>query len=189
MFLRKNDRKVDKEITRTNRLKEKECKDCIIDVKLEHGEEIFSQYNYEDQTTLNEDFSEFLWHNAKLSPVNRPLTIKIYAQQELRRRDVSKAIKNHYREEYMDAKNELRTTNRFALATLILGILFLGLFVVFYELVNNYVLDTIAEIIAWVFIWESVYAFFLKRASLMHKCRRIQRLYSAKIQIIEKSKV
>ena len=188
MYFRKDYKKLDKEITRANRLKEKECEDCIIDVKLQHGEEIFSKYNYENLTTLNEDFSDYLWRNEKLSPASKPLTIKIHAMEELKRVEVTKAIKNYYKEEYMEVKNEIKKTNAFSLATLIIGILFLGLLFIFHQFVNVEIVNIIIEIIAWVFIWESVDSFFLKRSKLLQQGRRIQRLYTAKVEIIEKSK-
>ena len=186
MFYQKRYRQTDKEITRANRKKEKECEGCEVDVKLEHGEQIFSQYNYENQWTLDEDFSDYLWRNSKLSSLRKPLTIKIHTEKELDRARVALAIKNHYREEYMDVKNEIKKTNEFSLVALVLGVLFLGLLVLFYKVADNYILDTITEIIAWVFVWEAADNFFLKRTLLRHKALRIQRLYCAEVVVVQK---
>ncbi|MBO5394848.1 MAG: hypothetical protein J6A28_02970 [Clostridia bacterium] len=186
MFFRKELRDTDKEITRQNAKKERECEECVIDVKLEHGEQIFSQYNYENQATLDEDFSDFIWRNSKLASTSKPLTIKIHTRQELNRQRVTSAIKNHYREEYLETKNEIKKTSKFSFVALFLGLLFLGLLVVFYEFADIFILDTITEIVAWVFVWEAADNFFLKRTLLRHKALRIQRLYSAKVIIIQK---
>lgn len=187
MFFHKKYRNADREITKANRVKEKECENCEIDVKLEHGEQIFSQYNYENQTTLDEGFSDYLWRNSKLSPLRKPLTIKIHTKKELDRQRVAVAIKNHYGEEYMEVKNEIRKTNEFSIISLLLGVLFLALLVIFYKFADNYILDTITEIIAWVFVWEAADNFFLKRTLLRHKALRIQRLYSAEVVVVDQN--
>ena len=188
MFFRKEYRKIDKEIERANRQKEREMDDCVVDVKLEHGEEVFSRFNYEHKSTLNDGFSDYLWKNSKMSAKGKDLTIRIHSLKPLDRKEVKSAIQNHYKEEYLEAKDEMKKTAIFSFSTLIVGILFLSLFFVFHEFVSHYIVDTVAEIIAWVFIWEAVDSFFLRRTLLRNKCRRIQRIYSAEIEIVEKLK-
>ena len=64
-------------------------------------------------------------------------------------------------------------------STLTVGLVF------FHDLFNNYYLDIIMEIVAWVFIWEAVDRFFIERPAIYKRCVRIQKLYSAKVIIIK----
>ncbi len=185
MFWNKSQRKLDKEITKGSRLFVENEENIIISVKSNHHDQIFSEYNYESKTTLNKNLCEYLWDNAKLAPADKNLTIKIHDTSNLSKSEVESAIKTHYRREYADAKNDLKKINIFSLACTTLGVLFLIALFFLHKFVNNYFIDIIFEIIAWVFVWEAVDKWFLERPALHKRCIRIQKLYAAKIVIVK----
>ena len=185
MFWDKKYRQLDKEILKDANYFSENEDDVIIDVKVDNNTQLFSDYNYDNKKTLHKDLCDYLWENTKLVPSNKDLTINIYDRSTVTENQIEKAIKNHYRREYKHAKNKLEKINIFTLSCLIVGILFLAALVFLHEAINNYYVDIIFEIIAWVLIWEAVDRFFLERPSIKRQCKRIQKLYSAKVVVIK----
>ena len=67
---------------------------------------------------------------------------------------------------------------------LILGILFLGLFILEEMFFHTPILSIILEIVSWVFIWEAVDSFFLERLSLKEKRLQMARIYDAEMEVV-----
>lgn len=102
---------------------------------------------------------------------------------EIKREEVSAALKKHYAKEYRETKTQLKRNAAFSVIMLVLGLASLALLLLFYALYDNYYVTTVVKIMAWVFIWEAVDAFFLERGSLRRKCLRIMQLYTADISV------
>ncbi|MBQ9790747.1 MAG: hypothetical protein IJW24_04060 [Clostridia bacterium] len=185
MFFSKRQRALDKEISKGAKFYSENEETITINIKSQNHDQIFSEYNYEDKTTLNPNLCDYLWDNAKLAPLDKDLTIKIYDKSNLNSEEVGCAIRTHYRREYVDAKNELKKINIFSLACMLVGIVFLIALAFLHNAFNNYYIDILLEISSWVFIWEAVDRWFLERPSIRRKCIRIQKLYSAKIVIVK----
>ena len=155
MFLNKKSRQLEKEIL-SHATTQSESENYIINIKTEHQEQILSSFNYDNKDTLNNEFCNYLWENAKMMPPNKDLQINIYSKEEINEQEVIKATKTHFAREYAETKLELSKTNFVALVSLLLGILSLALLLVFYSVLDNFYLTTLTEIMAWVFVWEAV---------------------------------
>lgn len=183
MLTRKQFKKLDNEILKDNYYDTEE--DFVdINIRVENKSQIFSSYNY-DNDTLNHSLGEYLWERAKLVPITKDINIKIHTNQNIEKREVKKAIQTHLKSDYIESKENLKKTNIIALSTLMLGILFLALFLLFSTLSAHFILVTITEIMAWVFVWEAVDCFAFKRTGLKQQCLRIQKLYVAKVEIVD----
>ena len=187
MFLNNHARKIDKEIMKDESIPYPN-EDCVINVKADSFDQIFSTFNYDNNDTLSPEFCDYVWKNAKLSVPSRNIKINIYSKNELKSEEVSKAIKSHYKKEYIEAKIDISKTNISVLVSLLLGILSLALLLVFHSILDNFYLTTITEIMAWVFVWEAIDKFFYERSNLKRKSLLIQRLYTAKVEIIKETK-
>lgn len=184
MLTRKQSKHIDKQILKDSLLETEE--DFVnINVKIEDKSQIFSTYTY-DNDTLNEDLGEYLWDKAKLVPINKDINIKIYTNQNIEKQEVQKAIQTHLKADYIETKESLKKTNFVSLTTLMLGLLFLSLYLLFNTVSTHFVLITITEIMAWVFVWEAVDCFAFRRTVLKRECLKIQKLYSAHIEIEKK---
>ena len=84
----------------------------------------------------------------------------------------------------MEFKHELKRTNIFTLIMLILGVLSLTFLFFAHKFFNYFYFTTILEIASWVFVWECVDGFFLKRSRLQRQCLLMKKLYSSEIEII-----
>ena len=120
-----------------------------------------------------------------MAPQNSSIQINIYANEPINEQDVITATKTHYAREYMEEKIKLSRTNFSALVSLLLGILSLALLLIFYSVLDNFYLNTLTEIMAWVFVWEAVDKFFYSRNNIKRNCILIQKIYSAQINIIK----
>ena len=150
-----------------------------INVKVKHEEEIYSGYNYDRNEVLNPALSDFLVEKAESLHKRSKLRIKIFSDFSLEEHELFSAIKNKFKGEFESYERKLKQTAIFSLVVLILGILFLGIFVLEEMFFHNVVLSIILEIASWVFIWEAVDSFFLERMALKEKRRQMARLYDA----------
>ena len=155
-----------------------------INVKVKHEEEIYSGYNNDRNEVLNPALSDFLVENAESLHKRSKLRIKIFSDFPLEEHELFSAIKNKFKGEFESYERKLKQTAIFSLVVLILGILFLGIFVLEEMFFRNVVLSIILEIASWVFIWEAVDSFFLERIALKEKRRQMARLYDAEIEVV-----
>lgn len=156
---------------------------ALITVKAQK-EQIFSSYEYDSSEKLNDNLASYLEDKIKLIPANKDLKIKIYSDNSVSVDEVKLAIKANYKREYIVNRTE-NYKNWFFVATMFLaGALFLGLLLISIQFFNNQFVDTILEIIAWVFLWEMADAMFLKRSHIKLEMARCLRLYCAEIEVV-----
>lgn len=154
----------------------------VIDVKIESREQLFSAYSYSGDK-LNTEFSEYVSDKAKSVPIKEQIKIKIHTNDGVTAGDVEQSLKSHFRDEYKERKKEVNRLALISLIMMIAGIIALTALILVEYFIKNIYVTSIAEIAAWVFIWEAVDIFFLQRAVAKAKCLLIQRIYTASIEI------
>ena len=183
MIFKTKFRKQDKEILKDVKLNNGES--FVINVKADNDSQVFSSYNYDNKDLLDSDLCDYLKNNAKLCQSNKDIKIRIFSKEKLEASEVKSALKSHFKRDYLEAKVDLKKSNIFSLVSIIFGLLSMVLLWGLYKFTDNYFLNTLFEIITWVFVWEAVDSFFLKRPALKRSCKRIQKLYSADVEIIK----
>ena len=138
MLSHKRFRKLDKQISKDNFFDTQE--DCVdINIKVENKSQIFSSYNYDDDT-LNKELGDYLWDRAKLVPMKKDINVKIYTNQQVEAKEVKRAIQSHLKSDYVETKEQLKKTGEVALVTLLLGVFFLAFFLLFSQLSVHFML-------------------------------------------------
>ena len=155
-----------------------------INIKIKSEEELYSGYNYDKNEVLNPALGDFLLEKAEALPVKSKLRLKFFSDVNIREHELFSAIKNKFKGEFENYQRKLKKTALFSLVVLILGILFLGLFILEELFFHTPVLSIILEIASWVFIWEAVDAFFLERLSLKEKRLQMARIYDAEMEVV-----
>ena len=155
-----------------------------INIKVKSEEELYSGYNYDKNEVLNPALGDFLLEKAEALPVKSKLRLKFFSDVNIREHELFSAIKNKFKGEFENYQRKLKKTALFSLVVLILGILFLGLFMLEEMFFHTPVLSIILEIASWVFIWEAVDAFFLERLSLKEKRLQMARIYDAEMEVV-----
>ncbi len=155
-----------------------------INIKVDNKEQIISKFSYDENDKLNKELSEFILDKTKIAPLNKNIKLKFYTSSPIDNNEIKSTIQNHFKEEYLEFKHELKRANAISLIMLILGIISLSLLVLAHKFFDYYYFTTILEIASWVFVWESVDIFFLQRSRLKRQCLLIEKLYLAKVEII-----
>ncbi|MBE7075009.1 MAG: hypothetical protein E7376_03430 [Clostridiales bacterium] len=142
------------------------------------------QRDYDDNIKLNKDFANYLLF--KTYKINSKQTLKLHfnMNQKIAKSEIETALNNQFIQESNIIKEEIKNLNFFILIMFYLGIItffFMGT-IHNYEYSNFYI-ETILEITAWVFVWESVDAFFLQRPKLKQKFLQMKKLCKADIKI------
>lgn len=155
-----------------------------INIKVKSEEELYSGYNYDKNEVLNPALGDFLLEKAEALPVKSKLRLKFFSDVNIREHELFSAIKNKFKGEFESYQRKLKKTALFSLVVLILGILFLGLFILEEMFFHTPVLSIILEVASWVFIWEAVDSFFLERLSLKEKRLQMARIYDAEMEVV-----
>lgn len=184
MFLRKKYRHADKEIFQDKDFVEASDGDAIINVKVTDEKQVFSSYNYDSNEKLNNDLGDFIYDKARFVSSNKDIRIKIFSTQNLEQNEVESAIKNHYKKDYIEARNEMRRNLLFSIVMLGLGIMFFAFLLVMHKVAYNIYVEIILEIATWVFIWEAVDSYFLKRSRLRHESLILLNLFKAQVDVV-----
>ncbi len=188
MIFRKNLRKADREILQDKDYIEGSDDRAIISIKAEEDEQIFSTYNYDSNEKLNAELDEFIWDKARFVPISKDIKIKLYTNTKTDEQEVVDAIKNNYKKEYIETRNELKRNTIFSLIMLLLGLAFMSLLLLMHVYFYNVYLEIVVEIATWVFIWEAVDSFFLRRSELKRKRITLLKLYTAEMEIVKLKK-
>jgi hypothetical protein len=156
-----------------------------INIKVDNKEQVISKFSYDENDKLNKELSEFILDKTKTINLTKNIRLNFYTPTPIEPQEIKTTIYNHFREEYIEIKHELKRTNIFTLIMLILGILSLSFLILAHKFFDYFYFTTILEIASWVFVWECIDGFFLKRSRLRHQCLLMKRLYSADIEIIK----
>lgn len=100
----------------------------------------------------------------------------------------TKAIKNYYREEFLDIQEQLKQNRKKSLLMTVLGILLIALRIavpLFFSLRLDYFEPV--NVVAWVFLWEAVELLIFKRPKLREMQIRNLKILEANIQFKEQT--
>ena len=160
--------------------------DKIINIKVENKNQIISNFSYDENDRLNKDLSEYIVEKSKNTHITQDLQLNIYSKDNIDKNEIQSTIKNHFHEEYLVSKSELKRMNLFIIIMFGLGVLTFAILVALYNRsFSNFYFEMILEIAAWVFIWEAVDGLFLQRPKIRRKNVQMQKLSSAKIEVIK----
>ena len=149
----------------------------IINIKVQNKEQIISNFSYDENDKINKDLSEFIVAKSKRVHISKDIKLNFYTNEHIDKNEIQSTIKNHFHEEYLESKSELKRLNIFIITMLILGVLTFAILVALYNRnFSNFYFEMILEIAAWVFIWESVDATFLQRPKIRRKNIQMQKL-------------
>ena len=158
----------------------------IVNVKIDNKHQIISKFSYDENDKLNKELSEFILDKTKIMPLNKDIKLNFYSSSPIDKTEIQTTLQNHFREEYIETKHELKRSNIFTIAMIVLGVISLSMLVLAYKYFDNFYTTTLLEIASWVFIWESVDNFFLQRPRIKRKCLLMKKLYYADVTLIIK---
>lgn len=182
MFFAKRQRELDKEIMTRHSEESDGTASDVISVNINDRSDLYSKYSYDGQK-LKPAFAEHLYEECKSVPFTATPKIKIHSAAELDVNEINHAVKNYFRNEYADARKAVSRNTIVSLIMALFGIVTLSILFAIHYIFDNAYITTVLEIAAWVFIWESVDCYFLRRPRLKAKCILIQKIYSAEFEV------
>ncbi len=159
---------------------------AIIDVGAENYDDVFSRFCYKGGDTLSSNLVQYLMQKSNTIPLKYDLTIRFHIKNadEQKRQEIQTALKQNYETDIQGLDNRMHKALMFSLWFILLGSIF-SLFYLF-TLENVPVsLSYIVDLLAWVFLWEGIDAFFLDRNKMKLEKLKALRLGSANIEIKE----
>lgn len=169
----------------------------IIDVGAENYDDVFSYYDLEGENVLDDEFDAFLEAKADAIPLKKELAIHFHVKgaNEAKRIEIERAVKNHFKREIRALNRKVHKNTMICIYMLIMGLIAFGIYVGL-ELLNNYVINGtlhdvffiityVFDISAWVFFWEVVDNFFIRRRSIRFEILKKFRFVKADIDVYE----
>lgn len=159
----------------------------IIDVGAENYDDVFSYYDLDGESVLDNEFVEFLEAKADAIPLKEELAIHFHIQEpsEEKRLEIDKAVKNHYKREIKALNRKLHRISMFSLYLLLMSMVFLAIYIPLEILEVNWVFAYVFDIATWVFIWEAVDQWFIHRREIKQKMLRKFRFVRSDIDVYE----
>ena len=158
----------------------------VINVGAEFYDDIFSPYCYKGGDTLSLEMIEYLWEKQEIIPLDYDLTIRFNIKNatEEKRKEIQMAVKKNFENDIHAVDQKMQRTMSFSTWFVIIGIILTAVYLLSINFVPKAV-SYIIDILAWVFVWEGVRAYFLDRRDLKTDKVRSLRLAAAKIEVKE----
>ena len=163
--------------------KNEDKKPASISLTVYDDSSFLSPYSSDNEEIISDEVAGFLENSAKQIKPTRSLKINIKSKTiaENEKPVYLRAIKNYYENESAEIKRNLKfnliaTLILFAISVVVLLVLFLVV-----AKFNIQVLTEIVTIMAWVFLWEAVDLFFIRRPLLRRELHRCENLKNSEI--------
>ena len=159
---------------------------AIINVGAENYDDIFSPYCYKGADTLSSSLVEYLEQKSGAVPLDYDLTIRFHVKDanEEKRKEIQAAVRENYQSDVRLFERRLKRTATFSLIFVLIGALITTLYLFFSNNIPTGV-AYVVDILAWLFIWEGIDAFFLDGRLVQIDMLKALRLGTAKIEIVE----
>lgn len=163
--------------------KNEDKKPASISLTVYDDSSFLSPYSSDNEEIISDEVAGFLENSAKQIKPTSSLKINIKSKTiaENEKPVYLRAIKNYYENESAEIKRNLKfnliaTLILFAISVVVLLVLFLVV-----AKFNIQVLTEIVTIMAWVFLWEAVDLFFIRRPLLRRELHRCENLKNSEI--------
>ncbi len=155
---------------------------AIIDIAVDDLDDFYSPYSPKGYKLLNPDMIEYIDEYSKNIPSSQEVVLRITAtnKTEEAKKRIQKTIRRTFVERIANINAELKRNLLSAIVFMAVGVLFLVGLIITNELNLGSTINEILDIIAWVFVWESVDIFFMER----HK-KRVEKLRYAKLAVAQ----
>lgn len=156
-----------------------------INIKVKDENCVFSEYSYDKNDMLNSDLANYLEEKATNVPKKSKLRVKFFLLEGgINANNIKLAYKEKFKKKFKECDKKIRNLDIYAIICFFVGVLLIFLSAPISGI--NYIQENLHEvfnIIAWVFTWEAVQAFFIKRVMYVEERKKMARLYNADIII------
>lgn len=164
----------------------------LIDLGLEQIEDFYSPLSLKENKKIDKEVDDYICDSENYIPLDKEVEIDIYLEKTPKEEEKEEAIltyRKYYAEYIFELNSELKRYLWLALIFFIIGTAFVSLMFILQANASSHFLLLLAEITAWVLIWETVDITFLHGFKMFLKKRRAKRLLHAEIRFKSYKKV
>ena len=156
----------------------------VVKMAVYNDSEFLSPYSVAKGGVINSEVAKFLDNSVSPIQPKTPLKIKIYSDciTPAEQFKYTNGIANYYKNKMSDTQVHLNKNLINSLILLILGIAFLGVRLILRSFSAPEMLVQVINIAGWVFIWEAVQEFVLRRQGIRAQKARENTFINAKIE-------
>lgn len=154
-----------------NKFKYDEKNRMIINLEIKNDDEFLDKFSKKDYPLVNNDIANYIEKIITSLKFTEKFTLNIHSDciDENEKIIYDKAIKNFYADKFIYENRKLKKQIKLALILGLIGIAIL-LLAIFLEYSENSILwMRVFDIVAWVFIWESVDILAFKCSNIRHR--------------------
>jgi len=166
------------------RMKKKNKTDAVIHMTVKDDSDFLSVYSVTDTPVISSEVAQFLEHSIQdlIRPEHLTLIIKSNCIDDTEKELYRKGIAGYYRDCAAAAQQEFSRNRKIAWVLAFAGILTL---IAIGVMDLSAVWSEVADIVAWVFLWESVDIHVFRNHSLRRDVRRYEALANMQVEYEE----
>ena len=159
----------------------------LIEINVSDDTNFISPYATNGTPTLSKETAEFLEHSIKHIKSDSQLHFQIKSKviDDNEKVLYKKAIRNYYAQEIAETKSELKHNSIVSLIMALVGALLFASIILLDTLALHDLFLRILDVVAWVFVWESVDVFFLRRYAISSKQLKYLKIMTAEISFLD----
>lgn len=155
---------------------------AIIDLCINDADDFYSPYCSKNYKLLKPEVEEYIASYTTNVPIVDDYEFIIRSKEELSAVDkerITKTIKRTYAEKIADVNVELKKNLLQSIIFMFVGLVFMVMYLVLLKFDVDVVYTYILDLVAWVFLWESVDVFFMKRFTYKRQRAKFKKILMA----------
>ena len=162
-------KEIKKELDRDARQKKKCAQKHTLCMNVTNDTGFLSPFSANDTPVISSDVADFIEASTLSIKPSSNLTLKIKSNciDETEKVLYKRAIKEYYTDKYISSGRKLARNRAFAISLAIVGVLVL-LLALLLEYWTSSIWLEIINVVAWVFLWEATYIYFIESRNLKH---------------------
>ena len=164
----------------------------LIDLGLEEIDDFYSPLSLKKNKKIDREVDDYICDSENYIPLNKEVEIDIYLDKEANEEEKEEAVltyKKYYAEYLFELNSELSRYLWLALIFFVIGTAFVSLMFFLEASSSSSFLLLLAEITAWVLIWETIDITFFHGFEILVKKKRAKRLLNAEIRFKSYNKI
>ena len=160
--------------------------DAIISIGLQATDDFFHPYSYKSYDLMNPDIIDYIDMCEGSIPMQDNICLDIYTEESTTNEEktrIRQTVKRHNAEQAIVVEKNLKTQIWLGTILCIIGVLILVGKILLWDVLPNDMLDTLIDIIGWVFLWDGSEIFIFDIPPLKKQQLRSYRLMNAKVHV------
>lgn len=156
---------------------------AVFEISVKDEKQVLSPFMVDEKETINSEFASFLDNTVQKAPPSKKIHLKIKNNEmtDKGKNTFARSIKNYYLNRTYEIQRKLKNNTKLLIVMLVMSVLTMTALFLVHLLNVHWVFTEVVDIIAWLFVWESLDLFVFKRSLLIYERQRYISLQKCKI--------